>query len=105
VQADDLGRLYALAVARAEAGSYYLGVSGVNPTVREIGEAADRGAGGSGRVAGSSTEAAEDRFGPLAEAFLLDQQATGEKARRELGWEPTGPTLTEDLATGSYAGR
>jgi nucleoside-diphosphate-sugar epimerase len=105
VHADDLGRLYALAVARAEAGSYYLGVSGANPTVREIGEAADRGAGGSGRVVGSSAEETEDRLGPLAEAFLLDQRATGEKARRELGWAPTGPTLTEDLATGSYAGR
>jgi nucleoside-diphosphate-sugar epimerase len=105
VHADDLGRLYALAVARAEAGSYYLGVSGSNPTVREIGEAADRGAGGTGRVVGSTLEQTEDRLGPLAAAFLLDQQATGEKARRELGWEPTGPTLAEDLETGSYAGR
>jgi nucleoside-diphosphate-sugar epimerase len=105
VHAEDLGRLYALAVARAEAGSYYLGVSGSNPTVREIGEAAERGTGGSGRVVGSTPDETEDRLGPLAAAFLLDQQATGEKARRELGWEPTGPSLTEDLATGSYAGR
>jgi nucleoside-diphosphate-sugar epimerase len=105
VHADDLGRLYALAVARAEAGSYYLGVSGANPTVREIGVAADRGAGGRGVVVGSSAEATEDRLGPLGGALLLDQQATGDRARTELGWEPTGPSLLEDLESGSYAGR
>jgi nucleoside-diphosphate-sugar epimerase len=105
VHADDLGRLYVLALERAEAGSYYLGVSGSNPTVREIGEAADRGAGGEGRVAGSSDEETQDRLGPLAGAFLLDQQAAGTRARSELGWEPTGPTLVDDLTSGSYAGR
>ena len=47
-------------------------VSGHNPTVREIGEAAS-------------------------------QRATGAKARAELGWEPTGPSLVEDLSSGSYA--
>ena len=104
VYADDLGRLYALALANAEAGSYYLGVSGSNPTVREIGIAADRGAGGDGRVVGSSDEETEARLGPLAGALDLDQQASGARARSELGWVPTGPTLTEDLQTGSYAG-
>jgi nucleoside-diphosphate-sugar epimerase len=103
VHADDLGRLYALALERAEPGSYYLGVSGFNPSVREIGIAADRGAGGDGRVVGSSIEETEARLGPLAGAFDLDQQASGARARSELSWAPTGPTLTEDLQTGSYA--
>jgi nucleoside-diphosphate-sugar epimerase len=105
VSADDLGRLYVLALERAEPGSYYLGVSGHNPTVREIGEAADRGAGGEGRVVGSSDEATAARLGPLAGALLLDQQAAGTRAKTELGWEPTGPTLVEDLTSGSYTGR
>jgi nucleoside-diphosphate-sugar epimerase len=103
VYADDLGRLYAHAVDQAAPGSYYLGVSGQNPTVREMGEAADRGAGGDGRVAGEPAEATEARLGPLAGALLLDQQATGAKARTELGWEPTGPSLQEELSAGSYA--
>ena len=103
VEAGDLGRLYALAFANAEPGSYYLGVSGQNPTVREIGEAADRGAGGDGRVVGSSNEETEARIGVLAGALDLDQQATGQKARTELGWTPTGVTLLEDLESGSYA--
>jgi nucleoside-diphosphate-sugar epimerase len=104
VHADDLARLYALAVAGAKPGSYFLGVSGSNPTVREIGVAADRGAGGEGRVVGSSTEETESRLGPLAAAFDLDQQASGVRARDELGWKPTGILLTEDLESGSYAG-
>ena len=103
VYADDLGRLYARAAAQAAPGSYYLGVSGQNPTVREIGEAADRGAGGDGRVTGEPAEATEARLGPLAGALLLDQQATGAKARTELGWEPTGPSLLEELSSGTYA--
>jgi nucleoside-diphosphate-sugar epimerase len=103
VYADDLGRLYAHAVDQAAPGSYYLGVSGQTPTVREIGEAADRGAGGDGRVVGEPDEATEARLGPLAAALLLDQQATGAKARTELGWEPTGPSLVDELSSGSYA--
>ena len=103
VHADDLGRLYALALTEAEPGSYFLGVSGDNPTVREIGIAADRGAGGDSRVAGSTDEETEARLGALAAAFDLDQQASGERAR-SLGWKPAGPSLVEELQTGSYAG-
>jgi nucleoside-diphosphate-sugar epimerase len=104
VHTDDLGRLYALALTRAAAGSYYLGVSGDNPTVREIGVAADRGAGGNGRVAPSSVETTGARHGALAGPFLLDQHATGKKARAELGWQPVEPSLLHDLEFGSYAG-
>lgn len=105
VHADDLGRLYALALTRAAAGSYYLGVSGDNPTVREIGAAADRGLGGAGRVAPSSPADTEARLGPLAGPFQLDQHATGARARRELGWAPVEPSLLHDLEFGSYAAR
>jgi nucleoside-diphosphate-sugar epimerase len=105
VHAHDLGRLYALALTRATAGSYYLAVSGANPTVREIGAAADRGAGGTGRVVGSSAEDTATRLGPLAGPFLLDQHATGAQARAELGWTPVEPPLLCDLEFGSYATR
>ncbi|WP_138735016.1 NAD-dependent epimerase/dehydratase family protein [Modestobacter excelsi] len=103
VHADDLGRLYARALTRAAAGSYYLGASGQNPTVREIGEAAGRGAGLGTATVGSTAAETEARLGPLAGAFDLDQQATGAKARAELGWQPTGVSLLEDLGSGSYA--
>src|SRR3569833_1395877 len=99
VYADALGRLYARAVAAAAPGSYYLGVSGPTPPARQSGAAAE----GDGRVAGEPDEATEARLGPLAGALLLDQQATGAKARTELGWAPPGPSLLEDLRAGSYA--
>lgn len=92
VAADDLGRLYALALERSEGGTY-LAVSGQNPTVREIGEAA-----GGAVVAGSADEAAERIGAPMAEALLLDQQASGAKAKRDLGWEPTSRSLVEELS-------
>ena len=81
VHVEDLGRLYARALTEAAPGSYYLAVNGQNPTVRELGEAAARGAGGDGRTVPSTAAETEARIGPLAEAFLLDQQATGAKAR------------------------
>lgn len=92
VHADDLGRLYARALTDAPAGAYYLGASGENPTVRQIGEATGS------RVVGVSAEDTGARLGMLGAALLLDQQATGDKARQELGWAPAQPTLLQALA-------
>ena len=110
VYVDDLAELYVLAFDLAEAGSYYIGASGENPTVRALGEAAASSAAGTasgtdGRVVPSTDTATRERLGELfADALLLDQQATGSAARIDLGWEPNGPTLLEELRTGSYAG-
>ncbi len=98
VHAPDLGRLYALALAHAPAGSWYLGVSGHNPTVREIGAAAS-----GADVVGSTPEETLGRLGLFGAALLLDQQATGSRARTELGWAPTGPTLLDELRDGAAA--
>jgi nucleoside-diphosphate-sugar epimerase len=103
VHTADLGRLYAAALEHAAPASYYLGVSGHNPTVREIGVAADLGAGGEGRVRPSTPEESEELFGWLARPFRQDQRASGSKARAELGWSPSEPTLLEELERGSYA--
>ncbi|NQX36675.1 NAD-dependent epimerase/dehydratase family protein [Herbiconiux sp. VKM Ac-2851] len=100
---DDLAELYILAFDLAPAGSYYIGASGQNPTVRELGEAAAQAAGLDGRVEPSSVDAAHERLGEaFADALLLDQQATGSSARIDLGWEPNGPSLVEELRSGSY---
>ncbi|WP_409330707.1 NAD-dependent epimerase/dehydratase family protein [Trujillonella humicola] len=92
VHAADLGRLYALALRSAPAGSWYLGVSGHNPTVREIGLAVAR------EVAASTGAETVARLGLFGAALLLDQRATGALARAELGWEPAGPTLLDELS-------
>jgi nucleoside-diphosphate-sugar epimerase len=104
VHTEDLAQLYVAALTEAAPGSYYLGVNGQNPTVREIGEAASRGAGLDERTVPSTEADTEARLGVLAGALDIDQQATGAKARGELGWTPTGPSLLEDLSSGSYAG-
>jgi hypothetical protein len=39
--------------------------------------------------------------GPFADALLLDQQASGAKAR-SLGWVPTRRTLLEEFSDGTY---
>ncbi|PPF87637.1 epimerase [Subtercola sp. Z020] len=104
VYVDDLAALYVLAFDSATAGSTYLGVGGDNPTVRELGVAASVAAGLDGRVSASTTEQTHEWLGKLfGDALLLDQQASGAAARAELGWQPTGPTLLDELRTGSYA--
>ncbi|WP_144710950.1 NAD(P)H-binding protein [Curtobacterium pusillum] len=99
VHVDDLGELYVLAVHRAEQDGYAVAVSGHNPTVRELGEA---GAHGSPVVA-ESADASRARLGAeYADALLLHQEASGAHARAAFGWDPTGPSLVDDLADGSY---
>ncbi|MGH1548857.1 NAD-dependent epimerase/dehydratase family protein [Leifsonia poae] len=104
VHVDDLAALYVLALEHGAAGATYIGAGGQNPTVRELGEAAAQAAGLAGGVAGESVEESRSRLGEqLADALLLDQQARGTKARIDLGWEPNGPSLLEELLVGSYA--
>ncbi len=93
VHVDDLADLYVSAL-ESPGGQAYLGVNGENPTVREIGEAI-----GSDVVA-QGDAATLDALGPFGEALLLDQQASGAKARTDLGWSPSRPSLVELLREG-----
>ncbi|QNO37510.1 NAD-dependent epimerase/dehydratase family protein [Protaetiibacter sp. SSC-01] len=92
VHVDDLAELYARVLEAGRPLGRLLGVSGVNPTVREIAEAY--------APAEIVTETADETRARLGEAFadalLLDQQAVGDTAR-ELGWAPTHPSLVEEL--------
>ena len=42
------------------------------------------------------------RLGAFGAALLLDQRATGAKARAELSWKPGRPTLVEEIEAGGY---
>ncbi len=97
VHADDLAELYVLALQKAPGGKAYIGASGQNPTVRELGEAL------TSSLAPESDEATIARLGLFGEALLLDQQASGERARSELGWQPSRPSLVEELSKGYSA--
>lgn len=97
VHVDDLADLYVLALG-APGGETYIGASGQSPTVRELGEAI---VGPEGAVVADSLDATRERLGTLfADALFLDQQADGAKAKSQLGWAPSRPSLVEELAAG-----
>jgi nucleoside-diphosphate-sugar epimerase len=99
IHVDDLAALYRTVLERGEALGYLIGATGEQPTVREL-AAARAGAAG---VVPETVEESRKRLGALfADALLLDQRTTAAKARG-LGWAPKGPSLVEDLRSGSYS--
>ncbi|SMD27376.1 NAD-dependent epimerase/dehydratase family protein [Kibdelosporangium aridum] len=78
VHVDDIADLYARALS-APAGSTYIGVS-FNMRVADVFAGLP--------VTSLSYAEAVGQMGPIAEAFALDQQLSGAKAQRELGWTP-----------------
>jgi len=103
VDVDDLAALYVLTLESGRAGETYIGASGQNPTVRELGEAIAAGSEVAEGVRAESVAQTRARLGEaFADALLLDEQASGAKARAELGWTPTARPLVEQLAAGTY---
>ncbi|MEU8240842.1 NAD-dependent epimerase/dehydratase family protein [Actinoplanes missouriensis] len=102
VHVDDLAALYVLALEKGDAGSVFLGVGGENPTVRELGEAASRRLGLGGRVIPEEPSETVARLGDFGAALLLDQQASGAKAREVLGWLPQQRSLVAEIAADGY---
>jgi nucleoside-diphosphate-sugar epimerase len=101
IHVDDLADLYVAALDRGLEGARYLGVSGDNPTARALGEAASERL-GRGPVSPEKAADTVARLGAFGEALLLDQQASGEKARRDLSWKPSRPSLLDEIRTGGY---
>ncbi|MFE4368630.1 NAD-dependent epimerase/dehydratase family protein [Streptomyces sp. NPDC056835] len=97
VHVEDLAELYVLALA-APAGSAYAGVSDQNPTAFQVAEALSRAMGRPGAIRQLTIDEATKEMGPIAEAFALDQQFTGARARRELGWNPVRLDPLTELA-------
>ena len=48
-------------------------------------------------------EGVDAHFGWIGRFFGTDMTASSATTRELLGWEPTGPTLAEDIAGGAYA--
>ena len=82
-------------------GRYVIG-NGANPTVAELTEAAAVACDALGAIPGSEEEARARLGGYFAEVLLLDQGTDAAKARAELGWYPSHPTLTDEFRHGSY---
>ncbi len=100
VHRSDAGRLVALALQGAPAGAAVHAVAESGVATRDIAEAIGRGL---GLPVESVPEArAAEHFGWIGMFFAGDFPVSSEATRALLGWEPTGPTLLEDLAAGYY---
>jgi len=99
VHVEDIADLYVRALD-APPGARYAGVGSVQPTYREIAAAVATALGRPGAVASMTLDEARAALGPVADALALDQRMTGERARRELGWQPPERDPLAELATG-----
>jgi nucleoside-diphosphate-sugar epimerase len=82
-------------------GRYVIG-NGANPTVAELTQAAAAAVGAPGADPGSDDEARARLGDYFAEVLLLDQGTDAARARAELGWHPTHPSLSDEFRHGSY---
>jgi nucleoside-diphosphate-sugar epimerase len=100
VHRSDAARLARLAVEAAPAGSVLHAVGDGGVPFREIAEAIGRHLG----VPAAPLSAADalGHFGPLGHFVALDSPASATITRRLLEWNPTGPTLLEDLGEDHY---
>ena len=103
VDVDDLAQLYVLALEKASPGSLYNAADGPSYRVLEVAEAASIGAGTDGKTQAFPLDEARKTMHAFADALVLDQQISSEKAKQELGWSPRAASVLDDLKTGSYA--
>jgi nucleoside-diphosphate-sugar epimerase len=82
-------------------GRYVIG-NGLKLTVAELTQAAAVAVGAPGAVPGSDDEARARLGDYFAEVLLLDQGTVAAKARAELGWSPSHPSLVDEFRHGSY---
>ena len=102
VHAADLADFFRRALEDESARGRYVIGNGVNPAVAELTQAAAAAVGAPGAVPGSDDEARARLGGYFAEVLLLDQGTDAARARAELGWHPTRPSLSDEFRHGSY---
>jgi len=102
VHVADVADFFRRVLEDESAGGRYVIGNGLNPTVAELTQAAAVAAGAPGAVPGSDDEARARLGDYFAEVLLLDQGTNAAKARAELGWYPSHPSLTDEFRHGSY---
>ena len=103
VHAADLADFFRRVLEDESARGRYVIGNGVNPTVAELTRAAAVAVGAPGAVPGSDDEARARLGDYFAEVLLLDQGTDAARARAELGWYPSHPSLTDEFRHGSYS--
>ena len=103
VYIDDLAELYRLALEKAKPGEAYNAAFGPAIATKEVAEAISKAAGLGGKTVSIPPDEAE-RLGFIGRLIGHSMVVSSKKAQRELGWRPSGPSLLDELRSGSYAG-
>ena len=99
VHVDDLADLYVRAL-EAPAGSVLHGIAG-HTTMGDLARAVEATRGEP--VETVTLEEARRRLGGFADALALDQRVSSARSRELTGWQPNGPSILDDVTSGSYA--
>lgn len=91
VHALDAAVLFRLALEQAEGGTSWHAVADEGDRVRDIAAVIGR------RLDLPVETVPEETYGPLGPIFASDQPSSSAHTRKTLGWEPTHPSLLEDL--------
>ncbi len=91
VHARDAAALLRLALERAEPGTSWHAVADEGDAVRDIAAVIGR------RLTLPVQAVPQETFGPLGPVFAADQPSSSAHTRATFGWEPTQPSLLEDL--------
>ncbi len=102
VHVDDLASLYILALEKAKPGEVFIGAEEEIVTQKQVAEAASQAGGAGGKVVSWPYDDAMKALGFFAYILAASSVVSGAKARRVLGWQPSGPTLMDELGHGSY---
>jgi nucleoside-diphosphate-sugar epimerase len=102
VHVADLADVFRRALENDSAHGRYVIGNGTTATLAELTGAAAVAVGAPGAVPGSDDEARARLGDYFAEVLLLDQATTAAKARAELGWRPSHPSLVDEFRHGSY---
>jgi nucleoside-diphosphate-sugar epimerase len=100
VHRPDAARLVRIGLEQAPAGTRLHAVAEEGVPTKVIAEAIGRGLGLP--VTSVAPEDAVEHFGFIGSFFGMDLSASSERTRARFGWEPTGPTLVEDIEAGAY---
>ncbi|SDG64489.1 MULTISPECIES: SDR family oxidoreductase [unclassified Duganella] len=95
VHRTDAARLYRLVLEHGVGGARYHAIAEQGIATRKIAEVIGQGLGLP--VVSMTAEQAHDHFGFLARFFGADCPASSALTQQQLGWQPSGPGLIEDL--------
>jgi nucleoside-diphosphate-sugar epimerase len=102
VHIDDVAELYLLALQKAPAGALYYAENG-EEALKNVAASISRMLGFGGNTRNWSPQEAEAALGIRAHSsFGSNSRVRGKRSRAELGWQPRGTSILEEIEQGHY---